>query len=184
MPFGPVKTCFEDENFINFTEARLAGETSSGIRRSSLSISSFRLAGWPNCLTCGASFKMRHSGNQKSQVPRTTNTQHNILTKPMIQYSIVIHRNLCSTHVPNAWNMLTQTPGNAHALMRLTNIQVLQSCKRSMDLMTLHDSPRPGTGHPTFRLVGYRWGELRNSHPQRSLAAVTRATKLKHAEVE
>ncbi len=36
--------------------------------------------------------------------------------------------------------MLTQTPGNAHALMRLRNIQVLQSRNILMDLMALHDS--------------------------------------------
>ena len=62
--------------------------------------------------------------------------RHKPVTKPMIQWSIVT----CTQHMCLAWNMLTQTPGNAHALMRLRNIQVLQSRSRLMDLMALHDS--------------------------------------------
>lgn len=87
-PFGPVKTCFEDENFLNFTEARLAGETSFGIRRSSLSISSFRLAGWPNCLTCFASVKMATFMQSEVTSPKNHwHPTHPDQTNDPVQYS-------------------------------------------------------------------------------------------------
>ena len=88
MPFGPVKTCFEDENFLNFTEARLAGETSSGIRRSSFSISSFRLTGWPNCLTCVASVKRATFMQSEVTSPKNHwHPTHPDQTNDPVQYS-------------------------------------------------------------------------------------------------